>query len=250
MLYGTDYRSPTDPDSRLVRRYRRDVMFDAARPQEVVAAGLVAGLAVVPLLVGVSSIVAFLFSIVFGGPAAVGSAPPGDGVAGLDLTPTSRQDFILVLAVVMLTLSVAGGLSAFLRRYDYRRRGGLQYYLHHPRSAASLAGFFGPITLVVVGGLLWKVAHSPHGQAGQSLVSAPSLIDRGVLYVFFGVLVSSLLYLVWEGCFPLILPTLSTLDVDAEVARRQRDDRARILAEEERLRRRGDGGVPGQHWHL
>jgi hypothetical protein len=35
-----------------------------------------------------------------------------------------------------------------------------------------------------------------------------------------------------------ILPTLSDLDVDAEVARRQREDRERIRAEEAALRSR------------
>ncbi|HEY8741528.1 MAG TPA: hypothetical protein VIU62_00400, partial [Chloroflexota bacterium] len=116
MLYGTDYRSADDQrETRLLRRYRRDVMFVAARPQEVAAAGLVAGLVVIPILLVVSGIVAFLFSIVFSGPAVVAGASTSSSIAGLQVTPTSRQDFVLVLAVVILTLAVAGGLSATLR---------------------------------------------------------------------------------------------------------------------------------------
>ncbi len=244
MLYGTDYRSATDQqDSRLLRRYRRDIMFVAARPQEVVAAGLLAGLAVIPILLVASGIVAFLFSIVFSGPAVVDSASPGNGIAGLQMTPTSRQDFVLVLAALIFTLAVAGALSAILRRYDYLRRGGLQFYLHHPRSALGLAGFFVPVTLVVVIGLLVKAAQARQLVQAQALVAVPSLVDRGVLYVFLGILSSMLLYLVWESCFPLILPTLSNLDVGAEVGRRQQEDSARIQAEEERLRRRSLGEV-------
>ncbi|HEV7213982.1 MAG TPA: hypothetical protein VGP33_02575, partial [Chloroflexota bacterium] len=232
MLYGADYRSATDhEDARRVRRYRRDVMFVAARPQEVTAAGLVAGLAVVPILLVATVVVAFLFSIVFSGASPSGAAPTGGGVGAFQVTPTSRQDIVLVLIAVIITLSVAGGLSATLRRYDYLRRGGLQFYLHHPRSRLGLAGFFTPVTAMVVVGLLVKAAQSPHSQQGQRIVSAPSATDRGVLYLCMGLLISMLLYLVWEGCFPLILPTLSDLDVDAEVARRHREDRARIQAE-------------------
>ncbi|MGI8912949.1 MAG: hypothetical protein ACR2JY_04010 [Chloroflexota bacterium] len=237
MLYGTDYRSATDQqEARLVRRFRRDVMFVAARPQEVIATGLVAGLAVVPLLLLVSSLVAFLFSIVFSGPAAATGAPVGANVAGLQMTPTSRQDFILVLVAIVATLGLAGALSATLRRFDYARQGGLQFYLHHPRSGLGMAGFYMPVTLMVVAGLLIKAAQSPHRSMSQALMAAPSMLDRGVLYLFVGILLSTLLYLVWESCFPLILPTLSTLDFDAEVARRQREDRARVQAEEEGLR--------------
>ena len=253
MLYGTDYRSASDQqDARLLRRYRRDVMFVAAQPQEVVAAGLLAGLAVIPILLVASGIVAFLFSITFSGPAVVDGPSSGTSIAGLQVTPTSRLDFVLVLAALILTLAVAGGLTATLRRYDYLRRGGLQFYLHHPRSTLGLAGFFVPVTLVVVIGLLVKAAQARQVAQSQVLVAAPSLVDRGVLYVFMGILVSMLLYLIWESCFPLILPTLSNLDVDAEVGRLQRADRARIQAEEERVRRRSlseltTGGLVGSN---
>lgn len=243
MLYGADYRSTTDhEDARLVRRYRRDVMFVAARPQEVTAAGLIAGLAVVPILLVATTVVAFLFSLIFSGAGPSGVAPTG-GVGAFQVTPTSRQDLVLVLIAVICTLVLAGGLSATLRRYDYLRHGGLQFYLHHPRSRLGLAGFFAPVTAMVVVGLLVKAAQSPHSRLGQQIVSAPSATDRGVLYLCMGILVSMLLYLIWESCFPLILPTLSDLDVDGEVARRQREDRARIQAEEERLRGRSSGAL-------
>ena len=245
MLYGADYRSATDhEDARLVRRFRRDVMFVAARPQEVTAAGLIAGLAVVPILLVATVTVAFLFSLIFSGAGPSGSAPTGGGGGAFQVTPTSRQDFALVLLAVIVTLTVAGGLSATLRRYDYLRRGGLRFYLHHPRSRLGLAGFFAPVTAMVVVGLLVKAAQSPHTQQGQQIVSAPSATDRGVLYLCMGLLVSMLLYLVWESCFPLILPTLSDLDVDAEVARLHREDLARVQAEEEHLRSRSSGDMP------
>ena len=245
MLYGADYRSATDQqDARLLRRFRRDVMFVSARPQEVTAAGLIAGLAVVPILLMATTVVGFLFSIVFSGSVPVGGAPSGAGVAGLQVTPTSRQDLVLVLVVMICTLVIGGGLSASLRRYDYLRRGGLQFYLHHPRSGLGLAGFFVPVTVMVVVGLLVKAAQLPQTQQGQQLVSSPSATDRVVLYLCMGILVSMLLYLIWESCFPLILPTLSDLDIDAEVARLHREDLARIQAEEERLRSRAADAIP------
>lgn len=244
MLYGADYRSATDhEDARLIRRYRRDVMFVAARPQEVTAAGLIAGLAVVPILLVATTVVAVLFSLIFSGAGPSGLVPTGDGAGAFQVTPTSRQDFVLVLVAVISTLVLAGGLSATLRRYDYLRQGGLRFYLHHPRSRLGLAGFFAPVTAMVVVGLLVKAAQSPHSRLGRQIVSAPSATDRGVLYLCVGLLVSMLLYLIWESCFPLILPTLSDLDVDGEVARRQREDRARIQAEEERLRGRLLGAI-------
>jgi hypothetical protein len=238
MLYGSDYQSPEQVDSRLLRRYRRDVMFVAARPQEVIAAGLVAGLVVVPLLLVVGSIVIFLFSIIFNGTITDGGPPVGNSLTGAPPTATSGHDLILVVGAIILTLVIAGGLSAALRRFDYKRQGGLQFYLHHPRSTIGLAGFFTPVTLMTMVGLLIKSREASPALQTAGQVAAPSMLDRGVVYLFLGILLSMLLYLVWESFFPVILPTLSDLDVDAEVARRQREDRERIRAEEAALRSR------------
>ncbi|GEM_PF-4257399 len=236
MLYGTDYRSDANrDDARLVRRFRRDVMFLFARPQEVAAAGFVAGLAVLPLVIVVAVAAAFLYWIVFGGQGSAVSLASGAGPSEQG-TPTSRADLIAVICLAALTLGLAGAITASLRRLDYRRQGGLRYYLHHPKSALALLGFFAPVTAVLMallghgGGIGRKTLH-PDLVAGS-----PSVFDRGVLYLFLGITLSMLLYLVWETCFPLILPTLSDMRVDDEVARLQREDDARVRAEEDRMR--------------
>ena len=236
MLYGADYHSAANrDDGRRLRRFRRDVMFLAARPPEVVAAGLVAGLAVLPVVLAASLLLTLLFYAVFSGGPASGGLPAHMGLTDQP-APTSRADILAVLVVGALTLAAAGAAGAALRRRDYLRQGGFHYYLHHPRSPLGLAGFFAPVTGLVVAGLLRTALGQPRLGRPDMLVAAPSLLDRGVLYLFLGVTLSGLLYMVWEACFPAILPTLSDLDVDAEVARLQRDDAARIQAEEDRLR--------------
>ena len=239
MLYGTDYKSGAqDDDARELRRFRRDVMFLSARPQELVAAGVIAGMAVLPIIMVAALVASVAFWIIVGGAPRPDLLPPAAGTAPGVQPATSWRDTLLVLLAALLALGLAGGASAGLRRADYKRQGGLLYYLHHPRSTRGLLGFFAPVSALAIL-LMAKVGvFEPRGRQPDLDVVQITMVDRAVVYFFIAVTLSMVLYLVWEMLFPFVFPTLSELNVDDEVARLQREDAARVKAEEERVRGR------------
>ena len=237
MLYGTDYKSGAqDDDTRQVRRFRRDVMFLSGRPQELIAAGVIAGIAVLPIIMVVALVASVAFWIIVGGAPRPDILPPADGTAPGVQAATSLRDTLLVLLVSLLALSLAGGASAVLRRLDYKRQGGLLYYLHHPRSTRGLLAFFAPVSALAIVIMAKAGIFEPRSRQPDLDVVQITIVDRAVVYLFIAVTLSMVLYLVWELLFPLIFPTLSELNVDDEVARLQREDAARVKAEEERVR--------------
>ncbi|MCL5946504.1 MAG: hypothetical protein M1298_00570 [Chloroflexi bacterium] len=227
--------SDEEEEARRIRRYRRDLMFVVGSPAETVASGVVAALTILPVLLVPSALAIVVFGKVVAARAAedmlVSGAQPGGGAP----PESSVKVLVIGLLVLSLTLAVAGGLSAWLRRRGYLEAGGLQRYPERVPSRWSTAAFLLPVGLLFFV-VLTELTFFRLGDSGGG-VAQVSLGDRLLIPVVFAILVAGLLHWFWEALFTVVHPSLSSGNIDRELAQRAVRTRDWIRDEEDRARR-------------
>ncbi|MCL4508792.1 MAG: hypothetical protein M1296_04605 [Chloroflexi bacterium] len=236
MATGSPYEDAETREAvRLRRRFRRDLMFVTGSTYEVAATGVVAALAILPLIFVPSSIVLLLFSHTLA-KAAV-EASQALGVQPLDATPPPPATSSLLVALVVLAaaLALSGGCSAWVRRRTYLAAGGLRRFPERVSARHATLAFFGPLWLLVVA-VLVKAQLGRLPQTRSLDVVATTSVDRLVVYAFLAIVLCTITHLLWELCFEAIWPSLTSASVDTALAERELYTAQLIQAEETRLR--------------
>ena len=220
-------------EARRIQCYRRDLMFVVGSTVETVASGVVAALAILPVLLVPSALATVIFGRVVAVRAAKDMLASGAQPRHSVQPGASTEALVIGLLILSLTLAIAGGLSAWLRRRRYLGAGGLQRYPERIPSHWATTAFLAPVILFF-SIVLAKLTFFRLGSTGGDIAQV-SLGDRLLILAILAILIAEMVHWLWEILFTVVHPSLSSGNVDRELAQRAVRSRNRIHDEEDRL---------------